>query len=230
VDQFAVLTYFRKGGPVMWPLLILSITGLAFIIERFLHYHKASKHTTEFLDRIKGVFQSNDLDAGLEVCEQSSGPIASIIKAGLIKYQSTAERRSEFRQQEAEKAIEAAGGLEMARLERGLITLATIANIAPLLGFLGTVAGMIKAFDVIARKGLNDPTLVAFGISEALITTATGLIIAIPTLAFYNYFTSRVSKMVLQMQETAAWLLETIESSEEIASRGSSGKNIDPVQ
>ena len=215
MDQFAVLTYFKKGGPVMYPLLILSITALAFVLERFWHYHKASQHTNEFLDRIKGVFQSKDLHSGIEVCEQSRGPIASIIKAGLIKFQSSFRKSDEIRQQEAEKAIEAAGGLEMARLERGLITLATVANIAPLLGFLGTVAGMIKSFDVIARKGLNDPTLVAFGISEALITTATGLIIAIPTLAFYNYFTSRVSRMVLQMQETAAWLMETLESSDE---------------
>ncbi|OGL41482.1 MAG: hypothetical protein A2161_09500 [Candidatus Schekmanbacteria bacterium RBG_13_48_7] len=199
----------------MWPLLFCSILAVAFVLERFWHYHKASKHTNLFLDRIKEVFHSRNLRAALEVCEQSRGPIASIIKAGLIKYQSSYKKSNELRQAEAEKAIEAAGGLEMARLERGLITLATVSNVAPLLGFLGTVTGMIRSFDVIARKGLNDPTLVAFGISEALITTATGLIIAIPTLGFYNYFTSRVSKMVLQMQETATWLMETLESSED---------------
>ena len=116
---------------------------------------------------------------------------------------------------EIERTIEAASAHELQRLERGLSVLATVSNIAPLLGFLGTVSGMINSFDALARAGLSNPGLVAKGISEALITTATGLAVAIPMLVAYNYFTSRVSKFVLEMETSANVLLETYSEMEE---------------
>ena len=134
-------------------------------------------------------------------CEEYEGPIANIMKAGLLKYGRP--------QDEIERTIETASAHELARLERGLGVLATISNIAPLLGFLGTVSGMINSFDALARAGLSNPGLVAQGISEALITTATGLGVAIPILTSYNYFTTRCSKYVLEMETAANVLLET---------------------
>lgn len=200
LSQFPLLNYFNKGGPVMWPLLALSILGVAFTLERFWYYHKVSINTPEFLDKIRQVLKQRKVKEALQVCEHYRGPIASILKAGLLKF---GKGRDEI-----EKAISATGGIEMDRLERGLIWLATIANIAPMLGFLGTVTGMINAFDTIARQGLNNPALVAIGISQALITTATGLTIAIPVSLLYNYFVNRVSKLVLEMEESSNLLVE----------------------
>ncbi|MBI2570593.1 MAG: MotA/TolQ/ExbB proton channel family protein [Candidatus Schekmanbacteria bacterium] len=199
-ETFPLLDYFDKGGPVMWPLLACSIVAVTFIIERFWHYHKASIDAPEFLDRIGKVLQKGKIKEATKMCEAYTGPVASILKAGLLRY----DRGKE----EIERAIEASGSLEMARLERGLVVLASVANLAPLLGFLGTVTGMINSFEAIAKQGLNNPALVSIGISEALITTAGGLMIAIPVLAFYNYFTSRVSKIVLDMEESSAFLVE----------------------
>lgn len=193
-----VKEYYNKGGPVMHVLLICSILSLTFIIWKFIDFVMAGKNSAAFLEKVKAVVAGDSADRikrGMQVCEKYPGPAASIIAAGLTKF----DRGREM----VIKAIEEAGGVEMSRLERGLVVLATIANIAPLIGFLGTVTGMIKSFDVIAKAGLNNPGLVAVGISEALITTATGLIIAIPTFAAYNYFTTRVSRLVLDMEESS---------------------------
>ncbi len=203
----SLVEYFDKGGPVMWPLLLCSIVALGFMIERFWHYHRASIDTPAFLDKMRKVIKKGRIKEAIKICEAYRGPIASILKAGLLKYDRGRE--------EIEKAIEFSGGLELSRLERGLVVLVSVANIAPLMGFLGTVTGMIGAFWAIAKAGLNNPALVAIGISEALITTATGLIIAIPVLASYNYFSSRVSKMVLEMEESSALMLEFLTESEE---------------
>ncbi len=210
-ENFALLKYFQKGGPMMWPLLFLAILGVAFIIERFIAYFRVSIKTPQFLDSIKKVLQKRQIKEAIEICEQYRGPIASILKAGLLKYGKGRE--------EIVSAINTSGELELARLERGLIWIATVATLAPLLGFLGTVTGMIKSFDVIAVQGLNNPSLVALGISEALITTASGLIIAIPMNLFYNYFASKVSKIVLEMQESSTLLVEYLTTLEEEITR-----------
>jgi biopolymer transport protein ExbB len=199
--------YFVKGGPVMYPLLLCSIVGLGFIIERFLHYHRATIDTPGFLDKMRKVVRKGKIKEAIKICEGYRGPIASILKAALL--------RSSRGREEIEKALQFSGGLELSRLERGLVVLVTISSIAPLLGFLGTVTGMINSFEAMADQGLNNPTLVARGISEALITTATGLCIAIPVLAFYNYFTSRVSKLVIEMEESAALMLELLTEDDE---------------
>lgn len=201
--NFPLLELFYKGGPVMWPLLMLSLVALIFIIERFIHYRKAQINTDDFLKKMTKVLREGNFKQALKICEDTRGPIASILKSGLLKIDKG--------RAEVERAIEQAGGLEMARLERGLMALASVSNIAPLLGFLGTVTGMINSFDAIAKQGLNDPSLVASGISEALITTATGLAIAIPVVAAYNFFTAKVNRMVLEMEESTAVLLEHID-------------------
>lgn len=198
----SIFRLYNDGGPFMHVLLLFSLVGLVFIIERFYAMWKARVNTQEFIGRIRtALLKRRNVKEAITVCEEYQGPIANIMKAGLLKYGRP--------QDEIERTIETASAHELARLERGLGVLATISNIAPLLGFLGTVSGMISSFDALARAGLSNPGLVAAGISEALITTATGLGVAIPILTAYNYFTARVGKYVLEMETAANVLLET---------------------
>ncbi len=196
-----------KGGAnqapfVMYWLLLCSILGLVFIIERYIALRKARINVNELLAKVrKSLLVSRSVPEAVKVCEQYRGPVASIMKAGLLKYGHPKE--------DIEKTIENAALYEMSRLERGLLVLATIANIAPLLGFLGTVTGMIRSFDALAAAGLTNPGLVASGISEALITTAAGLIIAIPIQLSYNYFMSRINRFIRDIETSANMLLET---------------------
>jgi len=196
------MQFYQSGGPVMHALLACSLIGLVFIIERAWSLYRAKINTQEFLDRVRtALLKRRNVKEAVTICEEYGGPIANIMKAGLLKYGRP--------QEEIERTIEAASAHELSRLERGLSVLATVSNIAPLLGFLGTVSGMITTFDALARAGMSNPGLVAKGISEAPITTATGLAVAIPMLVAYNYFTSRVSKFVLEMETSANVLLET---------------------
>lgn len=204
-----IMQFYQKGGPVMHALLACSLLGLVFIIERAWALYRAKINTQEFLDRVRtALLKRRNVKEAVAVCEEYQGPIANIMKAGLLKYGRP--------QDEIERTIEAASAHELARLERGLGVLASVSNIAPLLGFLGTVSGMINSFDALARAGLSNPGLVAKGISEALITTASGLAIAIPILAAYNYFTTRVGKFVLEMETSANVLLETYAEMEDM--------------
>ena len=205
--QGTLLGYFNKGGPVMWPLLFAAILALAFIIERWWVLSRAKIRTDEFLNRLRAaLLKRKSAQEAIRVCEEYKGPIANILKAGLVKYGTTEE--------EIEKAIEIAVTHELARLERGLAVLGSIANVAPLMGFLGTVTGMIKSFGVLAEQGLKNPEKVAEGISEALITTATGLAIAIPAALFYNWFSTKISRFVLEMETGSNMLLETFAAME----------------
>jgi len=194
--------YMQDGGPVMWPLLLFSVVALAFIVERFIALRRARINVNEFLAKIrKALIVNHSVRDAVKICEQYGGPVASIMKAGLLKYGQPAD--------EVEKTIENAAIYEMGRLERGLVVLATTANVAPLLGFLGTVTGMIKSFKALAAAGLSNPGLVAAGISEALITTAAGLIIAIPVQLCYNYFMNRINRFVRDIETATNMLLET---------------------
>ncbi len=193
---------FRKGGPVMWPLLAFSLVALVFIVERLIALRRAKINVNEFLAKVrKALIVNRSIRDAVKTCEQDRGPVASIMKAGLLKYGQPKE--------DVEKTIESAALFEMGRLERGLVVIATTANVAPLLGFFGTVAGMIKSFDALAEAGLSNPGLVAAGISEALITTAAGLAVAIPAQLFYNYFMSRINKFVRDIETSTNMLLET---------------------
>jgi biopolymer transport protein ExbB len=186
----------------MWLLLVFSILAVAIIIERFIALRRAKINVNEFLAKIrKALIVNRSIREAVKVCEQYRGPVASIMKAGLLKYGQPKE--------DIEKTIENAALYEMGRLERGLVVLATVANVAPLLGFLGTVTGMIKSFDALMEAGLSNPTLVAGGISEALITTAAGLSVAIPVQIAYNYFMSRINKFVRDIETATNMLLET---------------------
>jgi biopolymer transport protein ExbB len=193
---------FRDGGPIMWPLLFFSVVGLVFIIERFLALRRAKINVNEFLAKTrKALIVNRSIKSAIKVCEDYRGPVASILKAGLLKYGQPRE--------DVEKTIENAALYEMGRLEKNLVWLASVANVAPLLGFFGTVTGMIRSFDALAAAGLSNPGLVASGISEALITTAAGLAVAIPVQLAYNFFMSRINKFVRDIETSSNMLLET---------------------
>ena len=198
---------FNDGGPVMWPLLAFSLLAVIFIIERFFALRRAKVNVNEFLAKTrKELIVNRSVKSAIKVCEQYRGPVASILKAGLLKYGQPRE--------DVEKTIENAALYEMGRLEKNLVWLASIANVAPLLGFFGTVAGMIKSFDALAEAGLSNPGLVASGISEALITTAGGLFVAIPAQLAYNFFMSRINTFVRDIETSSNMLLETFSEME----------------
>ncbi|NVM05274.1 MAG: MotA/TolQ/ExbB proton channel family protein [Candidatus Helarchaeota archaeon] len=193
---------FHEGGSFMWPILILLILGVSISIFKFLSLTWASVNTRKFLKRIKTALSEGGIDAATEVCANTRGPIASIFHAGLLR----ATRGLEH----VEKAIVNAGTIEMAFLERGLIWLSTIIGIAPLLGFTGTVSGMIRAFESIAEANDISPSVVAGGISEALLTTLFGLIVAIIIQFFYNFFLSRIDHLVIDMEESSSDLVDSL--------------------
>lgn len=192
----------NEGGPVMWPLLLFSVIALGVVVERLYALWRARINVHEFLPKVrKALVVDRSIRDAVQVCEEYRGPVASILKAGLMKYGQPKE--------DIEKTIENAALFEMGRLERGLAVLATTANVAPLLGFFGTVTGMMAGFDALAAQGLSNPGAVATGIKEALTTTAGGLAVAIPTQLAYNYFMSRINKFVRDIETAANMLLET---------------------
>lgn len=199
-----LVTYFKMGGIVMWPLLFFSLVTLVVFIERLITYHRLQVNTRALLIQVrKALLEERNADLAVKICEKYRGPVTAVLKAAILKYGKPKE--------EIEKTVEAAAVYEMARIEKRLMWLATSANVAPMLGFLGTVTGMIKSFDALAKVGLSNPGLVAAGISEALITTAFGLFIAIPAQIFYNYFMSRVNKFVHDIEASANILMETFD-------------------
>jgi biopolymer transport protein ExbB len=193
---------YIKGGMFMHPLLLASIIGIAIIIERLWTLSRARTDVKGLMMRVIRSLREAGVDGALQECEKTRGPIAAIIHSGLMR----ASRGPEA----VEKAISTAGTIEMSFLERGLIALATVGNVAPLLGFLGTVSGMISAFAAIAAAEQVSAKLVAKGIQEALITTATGLIIAIPMNVMHNYFVSQIDRFVIEMEEASAELTDEL--------------------
>ena len=200
--QGTLYGWLVQGGIVMGVLFVFSIIALAVIIERFIALYRANINVNEFLAKVrKALMVNRSIRQAIKVCEEYRGPVASIMKAGLLKYGQPKE--------DVEKTIENAAVYEMSRLEKFLVVLATIANVAPLLGFFGTVTGMIKSFDALAEAGLSNPGLVASGIKEALFTTAGGLGVAIPVQLMYNFFMSRINRFVRDIETSTNMLLET---------------------
>ena len=198
--------FMQKGGPIMWPILLCSVISFAIVIERLLRLRQEQIDTKSFMEQISKSLKRNKVMEALDLCDRTGGPIASILKSGILKHD---RPRSEIRE-----AIEDASVHEVPRLERNLPVLATIAHVAPLLGLLGTVTGLLAAFQVIESKAtaLNpvNPGDLAGGIWEALLTTVFGLCVAIPTYVAYNYLVSRVDGFVLDMERSATDLLNIL--------------------
>jgi biopolymer transport protein ExbB len=193
---------YIQGGGFMHPILVLWITGLAIGIAKLLLLFRAGLNTRKFLARTREALKQEGISGALEVCEKTHGPVASIMHAGLSRAKDGIES--------AEKAITNAGSIEMAFLERGMIWLGFIIVVAPLLGFTGTVWGMIEAFNAIKEANDISPSIVAGGISQALLTTLFGLIVAITVQLFYNAATARIDKLIIDMEEASAELVDTL--------------------
>ncbi len=198
---------FNDGGPFMWPILGLFIFGLLIVLERVYTLAKSTVATKRFIPKMNAALKDEGVNAAIEICENTPGPVSEIFHAGLsrVKYGVAA----------VEKAIENAGTIEMAFLERGMIWLSTVIVIAPMLGFAGTVSGMVGAFKDIEAANNISPAIVAGGISEALLTTLFGLIVGMVIQFFYNVFTSRVDAIVIDMEENSINLIDTIALMEE---------------
>jgi len=193
---------YHQGGWAMHFLAFFALIGAAIILWRLIVLFLAQVNTRKFIAKIQYALKEGGIEEAKEICTNTRGPLASIFYSGLSRM----DRGLEY----VEKAIEEAGAIEMAFLEKGMVWLSFVINAAPMMGFLGTVSGMINAFDAIAAAGDVEPTIVAGGISEALITTATGLIIAIPVQLFYNFFVSKIDAMVIDMEESSTALIDTL--------------------
>ncbi|MCA9741307.1 MAG: MotA/TolQ/ExbB proton channel family protein [Deferribacteres bacterium] len=197
-----LLQIYIDGGNMMHAILVCLIVGLAFSIERLFTLSMASINNRKFLSKIKQALSEGGVEAATEVCANTRGPVASIFHAGLLRVDRGIEH--------VEKAIMNAGSIEMAFLEKNLIWLATIISVAPMLGFLGTVWGMIQSFDSIKKANDISPAIVAGGISVALITTMFGLVVAIIIQTLHNYFVSRIDKLIVDMEESSTELVDSL--------------------
>jgi biopolymer transport protein ExbB len=199
-----LIDMFLKGGLVMWPILACSIIGLAIAVEKFIVIRKSKINVPAFSIKIRGILKKKDVASAMGYCMEEKSPISNIIRRGLKKIK--------FGRKRVLEAIEVAGKQEISKLEKGLSTLATVAGAAPMLGFLGTVTGMIAAFMKIQElQGSASPADLASGIWEALLTTAFGLFVGIPALALYNYFVSIINKIVLDMERVATDILDVLD-------------------
>jgi len=193
---------FLAGGDFMWPILALLILGLGYVIERFWTLTRASVNTRKFLAKLHQALDEGGVEAAAAECEKTPGPVASILHAGLSRANKGLEH--------VEKAITNAGSIEMAFLEKGMIVLSTVIVLAPMLGFTGTVSGMVNAFDAIKKANDISPAIVAGGISQALLTTLFGLVVAMTIQIFYNYFSSKIDRLIIDMEESSIELMDAL--------------------
>lgn len=202
-SQYHLLSLFSDGGFMMYPLVLCSLIALGVIIAKSWTLWAAGASTKEVLAEVEEATAAGRIAEAAELAAARPGPAAAILVAGLRRL-----AKDEVGQEELASAIRTTGTIELGFLERGLVILATVANVAPLMGFLGTVIGMIIAFASIEAAGDVDATLVAGGIKVALLTTATGLLIAIPVNLGYNFFVTRIDTLILDMEQGAQKVLD----------------------
>lgn len=191
------------GGWVLWLILLSSAVAVAVFLERFLHCHRAQINSTEFLNGVRTVLRRDNIVEALSICDATPGPVARLVKAAILNRDRGRERVRE--------ALEEAGLVEVPRLEEKLNLLATIAQLAPLLGLLGTVIGFIQTFALMEGSGLYAHVdQLSNGIWKALICAAAGLAVAIPTHAAYNYLVGRVNSIVLDMERAATEIVNIV--------------------
>lgn len=184
-----------SGGLLMWPILFFGLVAVVIFFERLLCFHRAKINTTDFLNGIRNALMRGNMTEAVANADDAPGPVARVVKAAIINHDRS---RDEIRE-----AVQDVARVEIVRLERYLPVMATIAQVTPLMGFLGTVFGMIKIFKVIQVVQMANPGQMAQGIWEALLTTAGGLVVAIPAYIAHNYMVSRVQTLVLEMERAA---------------------------
>ncbi len=204
-EQYSLLTLLEKGGWAMVPLVLCSLIAVAVVIYRLFWGPQRSRVIPSmFLNELRSLIKENRLDEVIGLCRGSAVPLARVLVAALRNLHKPREQVIE--------AMELAGRKEAVHLQKFLGVLGTIAAITPLLGLLGTVFGMINSFTVFKMEGIGNADVLSSGIAEALITTASGLVIAIPTLVFYRYFLYNSKILVMEMEETSLSLLDEIEN------------------
>jgi biopolymer transport protein ExbB len=201
-------TLLANGGPVMWLILIAAAVAAVVFMERALYCHRSQINSAEFLNGVRTVIKRGNVVEAIAICDATAGPVARLVKAAILSRELGRERVRE--------AVEEAGLVEVPRLEEKLNLLATIAQIAPLLGLFGTMVGFIQVFGGLQDAGLyahiggNDPNSLAAGIWRALVCAASGIAVAIPAHAGYNYLVSRVNKIILDMERAAAEIVNIV--------------------
>lgn len=196
-DQF-----IQGGVEYMTPILICMIIGLAIAIERIITLNLATTNTQKLLGQIEDALAKGGVNAALDVTRNTRGPVASIFTQGLLRYSEGIDM--------VEKSIVSYGGVEMGRLERGLIWISLMISLGPMLGFFGTVVGMVLAFDDIAKAGDISPNIVASGMKVALLTTVGGLVVGMVLQVFYNYLVSKIDSLVNTMEDASIALIDVL--------------------
>lgn len=196
-------TFLTHGGPMIWVILFASAVAITVFIERVLHYHRAQINSMEFLNGVRNVLKRDNVVEAISICDATPGPVARLVKVAILNRERGREGVRE--------ALEEAGLVEVPPLEEKLNLLATIAQIAPLLGLLGTALGFIRVFGKLQSQGaLASVQQMSGGIWEALICTAAGLAVAVPCYAAYNYLVSRVNAIVLDMEKAATEIVNIV--------------------
>ncbi len=187
-----MIVLIQKGGVVVLIIMLMSLVAAVIVIERLIFFRKIQIDETKMMGRLKATLEKGHFDEALSICENNPAPITNLMKVGI-------EHRA-YSEQTIKEAVTAAANMEVPRLERFLTTLGTIAHIAPLLGLLGTVIGMIRAFGVLGSGPSGDPSELSKGVAVALLSTAAGITVAMPAVAFYNHLVQRVSHIVIRLE------------------------------
>jgi biopolymer transport protein ExbB len=202
-ETLSIINLALKGGWIMIPILVLSIVAIYIFVERYIAINKASKEDVNFMNNIRDFIHNDRLDSALSMCKNNTTPIARMMEKGLIRMGKPLN--------DINAAIENVGKLEVARLEKNIAWLATAAGAAPMLGFLGTVTGMVKAFYDMSKAGNNiDIQLLSNGIYEAMVTTVAGLIVGIIAYICYNILVARIEKLVFVLEARASEFMDLL--------------------
>ncbi len=200
-----MLNFIIKGGPVLWGIMFLSVVAFVIVLERLFYFRKIRSDESLLFRRVQSSLQKGFYDEAMAICDNNLSPLSTLIKVGIEHRTSPEHIQKEM--------IKDAAAQEIPQLEKGISALGTIAHIAPLLGLLGTVTGTMKAFGVLGRFGaVADPSVLAMGVSEALITTVGGILVAVPAVIFYNYLVGRVNLIVIKLENQVNKLILMIKS------------------
>jgi biopolymer transport protein ExbB len=203
VSRLSAWQVFQAGGPMMWPLVVVSIFSVAIIVERLWFLKQLHLDTAVMMGKLLDKIKHHQIKEAVQLCDSARNPVTNILKSAIVKYD---RPRSQIKE-----AMEDAALYELPKLHQNLPALATLAHVAPLLGFLGTALGLVRVFSVIQSKaGQMIPVTsseISGGVLEALLTTVAGLMIAIPVYIMYNYLVSRVNAFILEMEQAATELI-----------------------
>jgi biopolymer transport protein ExbB len=205
------MEWIIKGGPMMVPILLCSVIAFAVIAERIMYLRKIKINTRKFMGEISYALKRNRADEAIEMCDKSPGPLPRVLKAGILRY--------DRQKGDIKEAIQDAALHEIPRIEKNIGILATIAQISPLLGLLGTVLGMVEIFQKIQERSAallpSSPSDLSAGVWQALIATVAGLVVAIPSLTAYNYFVNKVNCLIRDMEISATDLVNILSEKKE---------------